>query len=233
MARGVFSASLFIVCYASFTRFQTLTENNLNVESNFDAEGAELQQSNIDLAPDYESVLNRSLAEKSYLIRNGGATSETQKEYEIFNFYLRCGEGRSTTYISTIYNLTDNSVRKLAKRNYWEQRAADYDIDALAEKLKLEQDSRAIEHKRRLESYRQQQEFLGRSLTANAAKLAALSQRTLDAYIDDPSRQVDMRDIPGLLNSAAKLAEVGKSLQSGALGVEQLLVALEEADIDE
>jgi hypothetical protein len=42
-----------------------------------------------------------------------------------------------------------------------------------------------------------------------------------------------MRDIPGLLNSAAKLAEVGKSLQSGALGVEQLLVALEEADIDE
>lgn len=192
-----------------------------------------LQQLDPAIAPNYDAILNRSSADKSYLIRNGGAASENQKEYEIFKFYLKSGLGRSTSYISTIYNLTDNSVRKIAKRNYWEQRAADYDIDMLAEKLKLEQDSRATEHKRRLENYRQEQEFLGRSLSANAAKLAALSQRTLDTYIDDPQRVVDMRDIPGLLNSAAKLAEVGKSLQSGALGVEQLLVALEEADIDE
>jgi hypothetical protein len=66
----------------------------------------------------------------------------------------------------------------------------------------------------------------------NAAKLAALSQRTLDEYLDS-NRAVDIRDIPSILNSAAKIAEVGKSLQSGALGVEQLLVALEEADFDE
>jgi hypothetical protein len=124
-------------------------------------------------------------------------------------------------------------MQVIAKRNHWDTRSADYDMDMLAEQLKLEQGSRAIEHKRKLEDYRLQHEFLGRSLTANAAKLAALSQRTLDTYIDNPDRVVDMRDIPGLLNSAAKLAEVGKNLQSGALGVEQLLVALEEADIDE
>jgi hypothetical protein len=35
------------------------------------------------------------------------------------------------------------------------------------------------------------------------------------------------------LNSAAKVAEVAKSLQSNALGVDQLLIALEEADFDE
>lgn len=191
------------------------------------------EQPDFALAPDYDSILNRHANDKPYLIRCGGAVNESQKEYEIFNFYLRCGEGRSITYIATIYNLSETYIRKLAKQNYWEQRAGDYDMDMLAEKLKLEQDSRAIEHKRRLETYRQQQEFLGRSLSANAAKLAALSQRTLDAYIDNPDRVIDMRDLPGLLNSAAKLAEVGKSLQSGALGVEQLLVALEEADIDE
>jgi len=207
--------------------------NNFEDETDLEEEDLESLQSNIEIAPDYDSILNKVTTEKSYSIRNGGAVNETQKEYEIFHFYLRSGNGRSLSYITTIYNLTDTSIRKLSKRNYWEQRAADYDMDMLAEKLKLEQDSRAIEHKQRLETYRQQQEFLGRSLSANAAKLAALSQRTLDAYIDHPDRLLDMRDIPGLLNSAAKLAEVGKSLQSGALGVEQLLIALEEADIDE
>ena len=54
----------------------------------------------------------------------------------------------------------------------------------------------------------------------------------LDEYLEN-NRSVDIRDIPSILNSAAKIAEVGKNLQSGALGVEQLLVALEEADFDE
>ena len=120
----------------------------------------------------------------------------------------------------------------ISKKNNWVQRASDYDIDMLQQKLKLEQDSRAIEHKKRLEAYRLQQEFLGRNLSANAAKLAALSQRTLDEYLEN-ERSIDIRDIPSILNSAAKIAEVGKNLQSGALGVEQLLVALEEADFDE
>ena len=120
----------------------------------------------------------------------------------------------------------------ISKKNYWAERASDYDIDMLQQKLRVEQDSRAIEHKKRLEAYRLQQEYLGRNLSANAAKLAALSQRTLDEYLQS-ERSVDIRDIPSILNSAAKIAEVGKNLQSGALGVEQLLVALEEADFDE
>jgi hypothetical protein len=162
----------------------------------------------------------------------GGATSETDKEFELLKFFLSCGSGRSTTYIANTFNLQDNKVLAISKKNYWAERASDYDIDMLQQKLKLEQDSRAIEHKKRLEAYRLQQEFLGRNLSANAAKLAALSQRTLDEYLEN-ERSVDIRDIPSILNSAAKIAEVGKNLQSGALGVEQLLVALEEADFDE
>ena len=98
--------------------------------------------------------------------------------------------------------------------------------------MKLEQDARAKIHKEKLEDYRSQQEFLGRCLTADAAKLAQLASRTLDEHLQS-DRNLDMRDIPSILNSAAKIAEVGKNLQSGALGVEQLLVALEEADFDE
>jgi hypothetical protein len=150
----------------------------------------------------------------------------------MFEFYLECGSGRSTLYIANVFNLTDSRINEIAKKNYWAQRASDYDRDMLAEKIRCEQNSRAIEHKRKLEQYRETQEFLGRSLTNDAAKLAMLASRTLDDYINS-ERQIDMRDIPSILNSAAKIAEVGKSLQSGALGVEQLLVALEEADFEE
>lgn len=182
---------------------------------------------------DPDAILNsRALSDKSYLIRNGGATNESEKEFELLRFFLSCGSGRSTKYVAATFNLQESKVAKIAKKNYWAERASDYDIDTLHEKLKLEQDTRAIEHKQRLEAYRLQQEFLGRNLSANAAKLAALSQRTLDEYLAS-ERSLDIRDIPSVLNSAAKIAEVGKNLQSGALGVEQLLVALEEADFDE
>lgn len=187
----------------------------------------EFAQSNAD------AILNsRAVIDKSYFVRCGGALSESEKEFEMFRFFLNCGEGRSVAYIAATFNLQETKIHTIAKKNYWAQRARDYDLDNLQRKLKLEQDSRAIEHKKRLESYRQQQEFLGRNLSANAAKLAALSQRTLDDYLQN-ERSVDIRDIPSILNSAAKIAEVGKNLQSGALGVEQLLVALEEADFDE
>jgi len=186
------------------------------------------------LAPfDADQILNsQSVVDKSYFIRRGGAESESEKEFEIFKFYCNCGSGRSVPYLATIFNLQETRLHSIAKKNNWATRVSDYDIDTLHEKLKLEQDARAIEHKKRLEDYRLQQEFLGRNLSMNAAKLTALSQRTLDEYLEN-NRSVDIRDLPSILNSAAKIAEVGKNLQSGALGVEQLLVALEEADFDE
>lgn len=184
------------------------------------------------LAIDSDSSLNFRNNGKSYLIKQGGAISETQKEFQMFQFYLETGSGRSTLYIANVFNLSDSRINEIAKRNYWLERSAEYDRDMLAEKIRSEQNARAIEHKRKLEQYRETQEFLGRSLTNDAAKLAMLASRTLDDYINS-ERQIDMRDIPSILNSAAKIAEVGKSLQSGALGVEQLLVALEEADFDE
>lgn len=182
---------------------------------------------------DADQILNsQSLTDKSYFIRRGGAESESEKEFEIFKFYCSCGSGRSLPYLATVFNLQETKLNYVAKKNNWAARVSDYDIDNLHEKLKLEQDARAEEHKKRLEAYRLQQEFLGRNLSMNAAKLTALSQRTLDEYLEN-NRSVDIRDLPSILNSAAKIAEVGKNLQSGALGVEQLLVALEEADFDE
>jgi hypothetical protein len=51
----------------------------------------------------------------------------------------------------------------------------------------------------------------------------------LDKFIAE-DRQLDVRDLPAMLNAANKAAEIGRNLQSSSLGVDQLLTALEEYD---
>jgi hypothetical protein len=191
-----------------------------------------LNNDEVSIAYNHDEILHSHLNGRSFFIKQGGAINETQKEFEIFDLYLKAGSGRSYNYLSSLFNLQEAAIAKIAKKNNWAQRTAEYDRNELANKLQLEKDARAIEHKRKLEEYRSQQEFLGRALSHDAAKLAQLASRTLDDYLNS-DRNIDIRDLPSILNSAAKVAEVGKSLQSGALGVEQLLVALEEADFDE
>jgi hypothetical protein len=209
-----------------------MNNTDLQQEENFDDCESNVFDQSLQFAQDSNSLLHEHLATKSFFIRQGGALNETQKEFELFQLYAKCGSGRSYNYISAIFNLQEPKVAQIAKRNNWGERVADYDRNEFANKLQLEKDARAIEHKRKLEEYRSQQEFLGRALSHDAAKLAQLANRTLDEYLSS-ERVIDMRDIPSILNSAAKVAEVAKSLQSNALGVEQLLVALEEADFDE
>jgi hypothetical protein len=208
-----------------------MNSTNLQQDENFD-DDLNNDDESLQFAHDSNSLLHEHLNTKSFFIRQGGAVSESQKEFELFELYAKCGSGRSYNYISAIFNLQESRVAQIAKKNNWGERVADYDRNEFANKLQLEKDARAIEHKRKLEEYRSQQEFLGRALSHDAAKLAQLANRTLDDYLNS-ERVIDMRDIPSILNSAAKVAEVAKSLQSNALGVEQLLVALEEADFDE
>lgn len=211
-------------------------ESEINQDSEFVEDDSEFVEShNLDpdsIACNPSEILHSHLSSKGFQIRQGGAVNESQKEFELFDLYAKCGSGRSYSYISAIFNLQDSVIIKIAKKNNWAQRVAEYDRYELASKLQLEKDARAIQHKRKLEEYRSQQEFLGRALSHDAAKLAQLASRTLDDYLNS-DRNIDIRDLPSILNSAAKVAEVGKSLQSGALGVEQLLTALEEADFDE
>ena len=192
----------------------------------------DLKNQSLEFALNVDEHLHSHLKNKSYLFRSGGALNESEKEFEIFAAYRDSGGGRSHLYIATLFNYNENRILHIAKKNCWAQRVADFDREQLVNSLALEKDARAIEHKRKLEVYRSQQEFLGRALSADAAKLAQLASRTLNSYLEN-NREIDLRDLPALLNSAAKIADVGKNLQSGALGVEQLLVALEEADFEE
>jgi len=159
------------------------------------------------------------------------ATSETDKEFEIFSCYVRLGGGRSVSYVSQITNVSIEKLKKIATRNSWVQRAADFDRYQLSTKMAEVQDERHKLHLKKLEEYREQQEQIGQQLSLSAARIAYLANRKLINMLDS-DQDLDTRDLPSLLNAASKLAEVGKNLQGNALGVDQLLAAIEESDVD-
>jgi hypothetical protein len=173
--------------------------------------------------------ISNKLDVRSWEFRPRVAKFESEKEFAMFQLFCNSGSGRSTQYISFTYNLPESRVQKIADKNNWAKRAAEYDRYQLQLMLAAEKGVRAEEHIKKLEEYRMQQEFIGRSLSADAAKLAAIVSNTLDKFISD-ERELDMRDVPSILSAANKAAEIGRNLQSSSLGVDQLLVALEEYD---
>lgn len=167
--------------------------------------------------------------DQSWDFRSKLAQFETEKEFSIFSFWLESGRGRSKQHTAKVFNLTDSAMIKLSAKNNWDLRAADYDRYQLQLMVAADNTARAEEHKRKLEEYRMQQEFIGQSLSSDAAKIAALVSGTLNRMLEESTR-IGVRDLPMLLNAANKAAEVGRNLQSSALGVDQLLTALEEVD---
>ncbi len=167
----------------------------------------------------------------SWLYRSRLAPNETEREYQYLETYLELGTGRSINYLSQLLNLQQSTIYNIYKRNAWKARCADYDRNMLAKRIKLSQDARQEEHIQKLEQYRQEQELLGKQLTINAGRILQLSNRTLNRLLECDSG-LPFKDMVGMLNAAAKMADVGKQLQSSALGVDQLMIALEEADIE-
>lgn len=165
----------------------------------------------------------------SWLKRSYLAPCESDKEFELFKLYCMYGGGRSLQYISNVSHATLSTLNRLSTKNSWKRRAEDYDRAELVKKIKQSQTSKHELHIRKLEKYREEQEALGQQLTLNAARIAFLANSALSKMIDE-ERTLDARDLPGMLNVAAKLADVGKNLQSSSLGVDNLLVALEEAE---
>jgi hypothetical protein len=170
------------------------------------------------------STKGNSWAKRSYL-----APNETDNEFQLFKLYCMNSGGRSLQYISTVSNITPSTLSKVSNKNNWRRRSEDYDRAELVKKMKQVQTSKHELHLRKLDKYREEQEALGQQLTLNAARIAYIANATLSKMLDS-EQTLDARDLPGMLNVAAKLADVGKNLQSAALGVDNLLVALEEAE---
>jgi hypothetical protein len=207
-------------------------DNTLDVNSsNFNDETPTSQSTNISHpANPTQNPSTPSLA-KTWSKRSKLAPNETDKEFEMFKVYCMYGGGRSHQYVSQITNFGLSSIRSIAQRNQWARRSGDYDRWQLSRRIQESQDSKHRLHMQKLEVYREEQEALGKQLSLNAARIAFLANSTLSKMLSE-EQNLDVRDLPSILNTASKLAEVGKNLQGGALGVEQLLNAIEESEVD-
>ena len=207
-------------------------DNTLDVNSSsFNDETPTSQSTNISHpANPTQNPSTPSLA-KTWSKRSKLAPNETDKEFEMFKVYCMYGGGRSHQYVSQITNFGLSSIRSIAQRNQWARRSGDYDRWQLSRRIQESQDSKHKLHMQKLEVYREEQEALGKQLSLNAARIAFLANSTLSKMLSE-EQNLDVRDLPSILNTASKLAEVGKNLQGGALGVEQLLNAIEESEVD-
>jgi hypothetical protein len=210
----------------------TNDDNTVDVNSsNLEDQTPTFQSTNISHPANPTQNPSTSSLVKTWSKRSKLAPNETDKEFEMFKVYCMYGSGRSHQYVSQITNFGLSTIKIIAQRNQWSRRSGDYDRWQLTRKIKEAQTSRHEEHIKKLEVYREEQEALGKQLTLNAARIAFLANSTLAKMLDE-EKTLDMRDVPGILNTAAKLAEVGKNLQGTALGVDQLLSAIEESEVD-
>lgn len=213
---------------------QDVIENETTYPVNDDTElNVEIEKQTNTLSQTHLNSATRGTTTKhaTWLKNSVLAPTESDKEFELFSFYCRCGGGRTLQYISQTTNFPFSKVQQVAKRNNWTLRAADYDRYQLSKKINEAQNARHEQHLSRLEQYREQQEQIGQQLSLNAARIAYLADRKLSSLLDS-EQNLDVRDLPSMLNAASKLAEVGKNLQSNALGVDQLLAAIEESEVD-
>jgi hypothetical protein len=207
-------------------------DNTLDVNSsNFNDETPTSQSTNISHPANPTQNPSTPLLAKTWSKRSKLAPNETDKEFEMFKVYCMYGGGRSHQYVSQITNFGLSSIRSIAQRNQWARRSGDYDRWQLSRRIQESQDSKHKLHMQKLEVYREEQEALGKQLSLNAARIAFLANSTLSKMLSE-EQNLDVRDLPSILNTASKLAEVGKNLQGGALGVEQLLNAIEESEVD-
>lgn len=158
------------------------------------------------------------------------AYNETRKEWDLFKYYCGCGESRSITHVAQLFGLRPASVLAVSQKNHWILRSEAYDKFVLAKALRSEEKTRQAEHIRKLELFRQQQEFLGGAMTASAAKIMHLAQRRLDAMLSKDGAMISEAQLSQLMSVASKIAETGKTLTGTALGVDALLEAVESND---
>jgi hypothetical protein len=161
--------------------------------------------------------------------RSGYAYNETQKEFDMFRFFLTLGRGRTRVYLSRIYSVSTNYIEKVSIKNNWLERIEAYDRQTLSNALSEEDNTRRKVHEEKLEIYRSQQETIANQSADNASKILHLIQRKLNKLVlDEDNLTIDELVSTGGL--AVKLSQLQKELGSQALAVDALLEAIETDD---
>jgi len=161
--------------------------------------------------------------------RKGGALNENEYEYNLFTTYLNLGGGRSKQYVSTLFKITKLRVEEIYRRNNWRYRSSIYDAKCLALANEDIDKQSILEHQKKLEQYRNQQEVIAQQASLTASKILSINLRKINEILEN-NETPTIQEVTFLGSLANKLAILGKDLGSQALGVDALLDAIDNVE---
>ena len=164
--------------------------------------------------------------------RSSYAPTEGRKSYARFQYFLSMGVDRTLSKVAFKYDIAISTVSKAAKDYQWKVRAAGYDENKAIMDAENDRRERHESHLAKLEAYRSKNEQLGGALGMAAVRLLQHADKTL-TEMKDNGETFDRRLVSSALLTAAKLADMSKSLVATSLGVDALVAGLEGAEGDD
>jgi hypothetical protein len=162
--------------------------------------------------------------------RNAAGFLEQPRAFKLFvDYYLPQGLTRSNTRTATAAGVPVHSINKYASRDDWAERAAAYDHEnAKAWKVEVDEEAKAA-YQGELRRFREDQQRRARTLGRVADLMIGASTRTLEA-MEARGGYVEPDQLATVARAAAAIVEVSMNTAAAALGIEEVLQALEKQE---
>jgi hypothetical protein len=134
--------------------------------------------------------------------------------------------------VSSAFSVSLASISRAAKEHQWKTRCAAFLESKAIRDAETERQQRHDDHIKKLEAYRSKNENLGGALGMAAAKLLQHADKTMNE-MRDAGETLDRRLLGTALQTAAKLADMSRTLSGSSLGVDALLSGFSEDGDDE
>lgn len=152
---------------------------------------------------------------------------ESPESYSAFVTYLELGKQRSLKRVAELVGTSIGNIQNFSKRYNWSERAAAYDADQVREQFKQAREERNSKHRQAITAFRNEQEQRAHAMGELADLMMDLTAEKLQAMRaagELPSEQ----SISNLAKTVASLADMAMNLKATALGVDELVDAIDQ-----
>ena len=157
------------------------------------------------------------------------APTETRKGYARFREWMDMGEETTLSAYASHIKVSLPVVSRMANKYHWRERAAAFREHQAITKTEREREQRHNDHVSKLESFRVRNEQLGNALFSSAAQLLQQANSTI-VQMKAQGATLSERTLASALQAAVKCSEQGKAMTGSALGVEALLLGINDGD---
>lgn len=152
---------------------------------------------------------------------------DSGKSYEAFVIYRNLGRIRSLDSVAQTLGKQRSLIYRWSVGGKWASRALEYDLELEKAERDINEHQRLIEHKSKLERYRQQIESLGWTQLELAARCVQVCNEALEKYGVE-KRDLKPIEVRAIASAGASAAEIGTKLLSDGLGLVQIIDSLDE-----